>query len=77
MMNNPTTNLGIIVANSDVANFVRMNNPSPSEARINNLIPNLVSVSRNNLKSVHTPDHMEHPFPEDRALFGEPCPSNW
>ena len=70
MINSPT-NLGISVANLGVANLDRMNNPRPSEARVNNLSSKLVSAPCNNPPTVQTPDNMDHPAPEDHSLLGE------
>ena len=57
-MNNPTTNLGISVTNLGIANLGRMNNPIPSEVKMNKISPNLVSVPRNNPPTGQTPDNM-------------------
>ena len=76
MMNNPTTNLVVSVANLGVGNLDRMNNTSPSESSINYLTPKLGSVPPKNPPIWHIPDHIEHPSPEDRDLLIEPFPSN-
>ena len=75
-MDNPTTNLGISVANLGIYNLGRTNNPILSKARMNILFPNLVSVPCNNPPTVQTLDHMEHPTPEDLNLLVDPWPSN-